>query len=356
MTALHSDPTIAARQRWMGVLARARREELDAHADALRDADYHLLRAAETGMTLVRGRMGGTGSPFNLGEMTVTRCVVRLGDGRTGYSYVAGRDKRHAELAALADAHLQGADAAAWQARLIEPLARTQAERRAAQEAEIATTKVEFRRLMTSASLPSPADTAALLQPAFQDPVLDAQRSFRAALKALAEPGLVRNLDRAPALAALQPASYALCLSFLDSDTPLWLAPGLDSPTLRANLAFHCGCPIVAEREQALFALLDEGELDDLSGFDSGSDRYPDQSCTLLIQLAGLDGGASLEWRGPGIAEVRQVALPVSAGFWAQRAARTEFPRGLDAFFAAGERILGLPRSTRVSEPVEEVA
>ncbi|MCR3870695.1 phosphonate C-P lyase system protein PhnH, partial [Pseudomonas aeruginosa] len=144
--------------------------------------------------------------------------------------------------------------------------------------------------------------------------------------------------------------------SFLDSDTPLWLAPGLDSPTLRANLAFHCGCPIVAEREQALFALLDEGELDDLSGFDSGSDRYPDQSCTLLIQLAGLDGGDSLEWRGPGIAEVRQVALPVSAGFWAQRAARTEFPRGLDAFFAAGERILGLPRSTRVSEPVEEVA
>ncbi|HGP4332431.1 TPA: phosphonate C-P lyase system protein PhnG, partial [Pseudomonas aeruginosa] len=101
MTALHSDPTIAARQRWMGVLARARREELDAHADALRDADYHLLRAAETGMTLVRGRMGGTGSPFNLGEMTVTRCVVRLADGRTGYSYVAGRDKRHAELAAL---------------------------------------------------------------------------------------------------------------------------------------------------------------------------------------------------------------------------------------------------------------
>ena len=199
---------------------------------------------------------------------------------------------------------------------------------------------------MTSASLPSPADTAALLQPAFQDPVLDAQRSFRAALKALAE----------PALAALQPASYALCLSFLDSDTPLWLAPGLDSPTLRANLAFHCGCPIVAEREQALFALLDERELDDLSGFDSGSDRYPDQSCTLLIQLAGLDGGDSLEWRGPGIAEVRQVALPVSAGFWAQRAARTEFPRGLDAFFAAGERILGLPRSTRVSEPVEEVA
>ncbi|MEG6637354.1 phosphonate C-P lyase system protein PhnH, partial [Pseudomonas aeruginosa] len=75
------------------------------------------------------------------------------------------------------------------------------------------------------ASLPSPAATAALVQPAFQDPVLDAQRRVRAALKALAEPGRVRNLDRAPALAAWQPASYALGLSALDSDTPLWLAP-----------------------------------------------------------------------------------------------------------------------------------
>ncbi|MGC3815412.1 phosphonate C-P lyase system protein PhnH, partial [Pseudomonas aeruginosa] len=71
-----------------------------------------------------------------------------------------------------------------------------------------------------------------------------------------ADAGVVPNLDRARALAALHPPSYALCLSFLDSDTPLWLAPGLDSPTLRTNLAFHCGCPIVAEREQALFALL----------------------------------------------------------------------------------------------------
>ncbi|WP_445938565.1 phosphonate C-P lyase system protein PhnG [Pseudomonas sp.] len=144
---LHSDPHIAARQRWMGVLARAS-GQLAAYESALKEAEYRLIRAPEIGMTLVRGRMGGTGSPFNLGEMSVTRCVVRLADGCTGYSYVAGRDKQHAELAALADAHLQGAEQAHWQSRLIEPLAAAQRAQQAAKAAETATTQVEFFTLV----------------------------------------------------------------------------------------------------------------------------------------------------------------------------------------------------------------
>jgi alpha-D-ribose 1-methylphosphonate 5-triphosphate synthase subunit PhnG len=99
-------------------------------------------------MTLVRGRMGGNGAPFNVGEMSVTRCVVRLADGRTGYSYLAGRDKVHAELAALADAHLQGAQQRRWLADMITPLATVQAERRAQKEAQTAATKVEFFTLV----------------------------------------------------------------------------------------------------------------------------------------------------------------------------------------------------------------
>ncbi|KAF1012454.1 MAG: Alpha-D-ribose 1-methylphosphonate 5-triphosphate synthase subunit PhnH [Pseudomonas fluorescens] len=92
---------------------------------------------------------------------------------------------------------------------------------------------------------------AHLLQPAFVDPVLDAQRGFRAALKALAEPGLIRSLSAAPTLEGLAPATYALCLALLDVDTPLWLAPSFDTPLIRANLAFHCGCPLVERREDA---------------------------------------------------------------------------------------------------------
>ncbi|MCU1738324.1 MULTISPECIES: phosphonate C-P lyase system protein PhnH [unclassified Pseudomonas] len=195
-----------------------------------------------------------------------------------------------------------------------------------------------------------------LLQPAFVDPVLDAQRGFRAALKALAEPGLVQLLPGAPSLEGLAPTTYALCLALLDMDTPLWLAPAFDTPLIRANLAFHCGCPLTSRREEAAFALLGEADLLDLSGFDHGNDRYPDQSCTLLVQLPALEAGRELNWSGPGIESARRVSLPLPSGFWLERQRREVFPRGLDVLFAAGQQLIGLPRSTRVAHIAEELA
>ncbi|KIZ33596.1 MAG: phosphonate C-P lyase system protein PhnH [Pseudomonas sp. K35] len=195
-----------------------------------------------------------------------------------------------------------------------------------------------------------------LLQPAFADPVLDAQKCFRAALKALSEPGTRQALVSVAAIEPLQAAGYALCLSLLDNDTPLWLAPAFDTPAIRANLAFHCGCPIVEAREEAMFALLDAAALDDLSGFYNGSERYPDQSCTLLIQLDRLDRGPALSWQGPGIDGSRLVGLPLTPAFWQQRTTRNDFPRGLDALFCADGEVLGLPRSTRIGDSLQEVA
>src|SRR5690606_15273673 len=114
------------------------------------------------------------------------------------------------------------------------------------------------------------------LLPAFDNPARASQLSFRAALNALAEPGLNQTLPSVQPIAGLASATYALCLSLLDADTPVWLAPAFDSPVLRANLAFHCGCPFVERREEAAFAVLDASELSDLRGFDAGSERYPD--------------------------------------------------------------------------------
>ncbi len=136
---------IKERQRWMGVLARASGEAIAARLEALGPLPAHeRLRAPETGLVMMRGRAGGDGAPFNLGEMTVTRCAVRLADGVVGHAYVAGRDARQAELAALADALLQGERRDAVLAAVVEPLA---AEQRAAAEAEArkaAATRVNF--------------------------------------------------------------------------------------------------------------------------------------------------------------------------------------------------------------------
>ncbi|UYO92306.1 phosphonate C-P lyase system protein PhnG [Pollutimonas sp. M17] len=140
------DAAPTPRQRWMRVLARAG-SQLQAHSQALRQPEHRYIRPAETGMVMVRGRAGGSGAPFNLGEMTVTRCVVQLADGSTGHSYVAGRNKPHAELAALADALLQGSQGPRWMA-LVDTLEQEQAANRAARAAQSAATKVDFTTLV----------------------------------------------------------------------------------------------------------------------------------------------------------------------------------------------------------------
>lgn len=137
---------IAARQRWMAVLARAGGDEIAAClADAPPVPPHVRLRGPETGLVMVRGRAGGDGAPFNLGEMTVTRCTVRLADGGIGHAHVAGRDARQAELAAVLDALLQ--DPERWPALerlVVAPLEAAQAARREAVARRAAATRVEF--------------------------------------------------------------------------------------------------------------------------------------------------------------------------------------------------------------------
>src|SRR6476646_1125159 len=105
--ALSPDQPDAARRRWMAVLARADVAELGERLEASGEVpSYRLLRGPESGLVMVRGRTGGGGAPFNLGEMTVTRCSVRAG-GQVGHAYRAGRGPEAALLAARIDAALQ---------------------------------------------------------------------------------------------------------------------------------------------------------------------------------------------------------------------------------------------------------
>ena len=133
------------RQRWLAVLARAATDRLEAcWAEAERPA-MTLLRQPEIGLVMARGRAGGTGQRFNLGEITVTRCAVKSAEGHVGHGYAVGRDKRKAELVASFDALLQAPSRrAALLERVVEPLAGAQAEARAAHARKAAATRVEF--------------------------------------------------------------------------------------------------------------------------------------------------------------------------------------------------------------------
>jgi alpha-D-ribose 1-methylphosphonate 5-triphosphate synthase subunit PhnG len=140
----------AQRRRWMGVLAKAETEELTAAWETLAPAPvYEFLRRPETGLVMLQARIGGDGGPFNLGEMTVSRCTVRLADGTIGHAYVAGRDPRHAELAAVFDALLQeGKRRHDAEQRAVERLAGLQADRRRTDARKTAATRVEFFTLV----------------------------------------------------------------------------------------------------------------------------------------------------------------------------------------------------------------
>ncbi len=145
MSDTSADP-IRQRQHWMSVLARAPAEAIE--TAMMRDGAlpaWTRLRGPESGLVMVRGRAGGSGSPFNLGEMTVTRCTVRLDTGAPGHAYIAGRDERRAELAAVADALLQDPDQRNdLHARLIDPLSEAQRQQRQTRAEKAAATRVEF--------------------------------------------------------------------------------------------------------------------------------------------------------------------------------------------------------------------
>lgn len=133
-----------ARQRWLAVLARAPRERLETAFTRLAPPAHEMVRAPECGMAMLRGRVGGTGDAFNLGEATITRCAARVGE-HLGIGYLLGRDRRRAELVAVFDALLQDERHRAAVLRdLVEPLAREQAQARTARSHEVAGSRVEF--------------------------------------------------------------------------------------------------------------------------------------------------------------------------------------------------------------------
>jgi len=133
------------RKAWMGLLAKAPEGRVAALLDAeMSRPAFTWLRAPEIGSTMVRARAGATGAPFNLGEMTITRCALALATGEVGHSYIQGRRKADAEVAALVDALMQTTMASRLREMVLGPLQAEMFDARSARAAKAAATKVDF--------------------------------------------------------------------------------------------------------------------------------------------------------------------------------------------------------------------
>ncbi|WP_280938369.1 phosphonate C-P lyase system protein PhnG [Xaviernesmea rhizosphaerae] len=133
------------RRAWMGLFARAERGQLEAFLKReASDVAVHPVRGPETGLVMVRGRIGGGGAPFNLGEATMSRASIRLEDGTIGHGQLLGSDRAHARLAAILDALGQTAAFTARVAALTQEIeARLTADDEGRAE-ETAATRVDF--------------------------------------------------------------------------------------------------------------------------------------------------------------------------------------------------------------------
>ncbi|MGC9401793.1 phosphonate C-P lyase system protein PhnG [Vibrio genomosp. F10 str. 9ZC157] len=133
------------RKRWMSVLALCDYQTLKQRWDELSfSTRYHFVREPEIGLAQVRAKMGASGDAFNMGDVTIVRTVVQLDQGALGYSYITGRNKDHAEVAAVVDALMQTEFQSDLYQALIEPLAADIEKNERIKAREVSTSKVDF--------------------------------------------------------------------------------------------------------------------------------------------------------------------------------------------------------------------
>jgi alpha-D-ribose 1-methylphosphonate 5-triphosphate synthase subunit PhnH len=188
----------------------------------------------------------------------------------------------------------------------------------------------------------------------FADPVADSQRTFRALMQALANPGqavAVAVVAPVSAPAPLDAGVAAVILTLCDFETALYLHGPWQQPAVVDYVRFHTGTKLTQHPSEAQFAALaSTQDLDPLSRFAQGTADYPDRSTTVIAAAA--IGPARWRLQGPGIDGVRTVAAPiVPPGFAAAWQANTMlFPRGVDIVFVTAHGLIGLPRTTRILE------
>ena len=145
MTAVRENGKQARRQAAMAVLAHSDAADIAGHLAAIALPAHENLREPENGLVMVRGRIGGDGAAFNLGEATISRAAVRLETGEVGFGYTLGRDAQKARMIALCDAMVQSNEfAGAVETNVLAPLRAAMISGRTRKAEQTAATRVDF--------------------------------------------------------------------------------------------------------------------------------------------------------------------------------------------------------------------
>jgi alpha-D-ribose 1-methylphosphonate 5-triphosphate synthase subunit PhnG len=149
MSVTNQIPKQAQRKAAMAVLAHSDAAEISGCLAAIALPAHENLREPENGLVMVRGRIGGDGAAFNLGEATVSRAAVRLATGEVGFGYTLGRDGAKERMIALCDAMVQSDQfAGTVEMRVIAPLRAAMVAERNRKAEEAAATRVDFYTLV----------------------------------------------------------------------------------------------------------------------------------------------------------------------------------------------------------------
>ena len=144
---------IEKRKFWMSLLATSNQSDLlNLWEQKKIRVNYVWLRTPEIGSIMAQGRMGVTGDKFNIGEVTITRCSLKLNCGTIGHSYVQGRSKKKAEISALCDALMQTKMSKEINKNIIIPLEKIKKDNKDKILSKAEATKVDFFTLVRGES------------------------------------------------------------------------------------------------------------------------------------------------------------------------------------------------------------
>jgi alpha-D-ribose 1-methylphosphonate 5-triphosphate synthase subunit PhnH len=185
--------------------------------------------------------------------------------------------------------------------------------------------------------------------PGLSQPVYDAQGIFRLLLKGMSEPGLIARIDDiGDHPEGMDPAAYAVALTLFDHDTRIHLMPSLQQAQIIDSLRFHTGSPFIDDLATADFVVSNENERPELDQLNAGSEEYPDQSCTLVIQCESLFKGIIYRATGPGIESSRKIRCSAFNGTLLHQREKLSrsFPLGIDLILTCGREFFCIPRTT----------